>query len=291
MNKDEEKVIIRLVRDDAEEFILGTGGDWRIPSNGLSGFGSLDNSIIMNSNAFGDGAQFNGERLDARDRTVKAKVKNTSMNVKQRRKAIEFFKFKHSYKVYVTYMGLTRWYNAILSRVQISEGNIYKPVEIQFTTMSENPYYKSFDDFGKDIAQIVPMSGFPYMVTEQGRAVSVYNYDTKSVYIENNGDVDTYCKAVFKAKGEVVNPSLLVNGKFVKMLVTLKEDDVLIMDFTSSKPKITLNDENVIGLTDVYSDLTEMQLVVGTNTIGYEAEFGDNVVEVSIYYNKLYVLI
>lgn len=288
---EEKKVIIRLVRDDGEEFVIGTGGDWRIPSNGLSGFGSLDNNIILSSNAFGDGSQCSGERVDSKDRTVKAKVRDVRMNAGLRRKAISFLKFKHTYKVYVTYMGLTRWFDARISRKQLSEGNIYKPVELQFTMLSENPYYKSYDNFGKDIAQIIPMTGFPYMCTAQGKPTSVYNYDTKSVIVENDGDVDTYCKAIFRAKGTVVRPTLLVNGKFVRMLITLQQNDELILDFTTPKPNITLNGVNVIGSTDRTSDLSEMQLVEGENTIGYEAESGDNVLEVSIYYNKLYALI
>jgi hypothetical protein len=157
--------------------------------------------------------------------------------------------------------------------------------------LSENPYYKSYDNFGKDIAQIIPMTGFPYMCTAQGKPTSVYNYDTKSVIVENDGDVDTYCKAIFRAKGTVVRPTLLVNGKFVRMLITLQQKDELILDFTTPKPNITLNGVNVIGSTDRTSDLSEMQLVEGENTIGYEAESGDNVLEVSIYYNKLYALI
>ena len=195
----EKKVIIRLVRDGNVEFIID-GGGWRIPSDGLDGFGSLDNDITMNSNAFGDGSQKAGERLGHKDRIVKALVGNSKQNAVLRQQAINFFKFKHNFKMYVTYMGTTRWCEGSLYKLQVSEGNIYKPVTLQFAILSENPYYKSVDNFGKDIAEIIPMIGFPYMNTSKGMPTGIYNFE-KEVNIYNDGDVDTFCKAVFTANG------------------------------------------------------------------------------------------
>lgn len=290
MTDNEKKVIIRLVRDDNVEFILGTGGDFRIPSDGLDGFGSLDNDITMNSNAFGDGSQKAGERLGHKDRTVKAIVRDIRKNVVLRQQALNFFKFKHNFKLYVTYMGITRWCEGSLHKLQVSEGNIYEPVTIQFTILSESPYLKSVDNFGKDIAEIIPMIGFPYINTSKGMPTGIYNFE-KEVNICNDGDVDTFCKAVFTANGDVVNPKLLVNGKFVRIKTNMVKDDVVVMDFTTPKPKITKNGMNIMGATDRTSDLSEMQLNVGDNVIGYSADDGDSSMEVSIFYNKLYALI
>jgi hypothetical protein len=69
------------------------------------------------------------------------------------------------------------------------------------------------------------------------------------------------------------------------------KDDVVIMDFTTPRVNITKNGVNIIGATDRTSDLSEMQLNIGDNVIGYSADDGDSSMEVSIYYNKLYALI
>ena len=290
MTDNEKKVIIRLVRDDNVEFILGTGGDFRIPSDGLDGFGSLDNDITMNSNAFGDGSQKGGERLGHKDRTVKAIVRDIRKNVVLRQQALNFFKFKHNFKLYVTYMGITRWCEGSLHKLQVSEGNIYEPVTIQFTILSEGPYLKSVDNFGKDIAEIIPMIGFPYINTSKGMPTGIYNFE-KEVNIYNDGDVDTFCKAIFRANGDVTNPKLLVNGKYVRILNTMVKGDVIELDFTTPRTKVTKNGINILGSTDRTSNLSEMQLNVGNNVIGYSADDGDSAMEVSIYYNKLYALI
>lgn len=283
------RVIIRLVRDDKKEFVID-GGDWKIPSDGLDGFGSLDNDISMNSNAFGDGSASAGERLAHRDRTVKAIVRDSNKNAAMRQQALNFFKFKHNFKLYITYMGVTRWCEGSLHKLQVSEGNIYKAVSLQFTILSASPYYKSVDNFGKDIAEVLPMIGFPYINTSKGMPTGVYNFE-KEVNVYNDGDVDTFCKAVFTANGDVINPKLLVNGKFVRIITNMVKDDVVVMDFTTPRVTITKNGVNIIGATDRTSDLSEMQLNIGDNVIGYSADDGDSSMEVSIYYNKLYALI
>lgn len=289
MNED-KKVIIRLVRDDGKEILLN-GGDFRIPSNGLSGFGSLENEISKNANAFGDGDQFTSERLGSKDRTVKAKVANVNNNAMLRAKAKAFFTFKHTYKMYVQYMSQnTYWCEGKLYKFALSEGNVYKPVELQFTILSESPYWKSFDNFGKNIASVIPMAGFPYMCTSKGIPTGVYSY-AKEVVVHNDGDVATNVKAVFRASGDVTNPKLVVNDKYVRVLTTLVAEDELIIDFTPQIVRITKNGVNIIGATDRQSDLTEMELNVGANVIGYGADNGDNNVDVSIYYNKLYGVI
>lgn len=283
------RVIIRLVRDDKKEFVID-GGDWKIPSDGLDGFGSLDNDITMNSNAFGDGSASAGERLAHRDRTVKAIVRDSNKNAAMRQQALNFFKFKHNFKLYITYMGVTRWCEGSLHKLQVSEGNIYKAVSLQFTILSASPYYKSVDNFGKDIAEVLPMIGFPYINTSKGMPTGIYNFE-KEVNIYNDGDVDTFCKAVFTANGDVINPKLLINGKFVRIITNMVKDDVVVMDFTTPRVTITKNGVNIIGATDRTSDLSEMQLNIGDNVIGYSADDGDSSMEVSIYYNKLYALI
>lgn len=290
MTNEEKKVIVRLVRDDNKEFIID-GGDWRIPSDGLSGFSSLDNNITMNSNAFGDGAQQTSERLEPKDRTVKARVANRKNNIILRNKAKAFFVYKHKYKMYVQYMSEKQyWCEGALNKLALSEGNIYNPVELQFTILSENPYWKSYDNFGKNIASVIPMAGFPYLCPEKGRPTGVYSYN-KEVVVNNDGDIATNVKAVFRASGEVENPRLIINNKFVRVLTKLEAQDELIIDFTPQIVRITKNGINIIGSIDRQSDLTEMELEVGTNIIGYAADNGDNNLDVSIYYNKLYGVI
>lgn len=105
----------------------------------------------------------------------------------------------------------------------------------------------------------------------------------------NDGDVETYLRVVIIANGAVTNPSIIKDDKYVKILDTLKQDDVVEIDFTQRPPSVTKNGENIINLSDRKSSFTGMQLDVGINQISYGADDGENNMSVSIYFEKRYL--
>ena len=95
MNKE---VKVRIVRSDNKEFLLNSA-DWKIPSNGLEGFGMYENDITVTANAVGDGGVISSDRLAEKDRTIVAKSRNPMLNDILRRHAMSFFSPKYEYKV------------------------------------------------------------------------------------------------------------------------------------------------------------------------------------------------
>ena len=286
------KVEIRIVRSDLKEFKID-GSDWEIPSEGgLEGFGSYENDITMIDNAVGDGGIYGSDRIAQKDRTIMAKSRNPVMNEILRKAAISFFNSKFMFKVYVTYMGETRWCEGKIHRFELPTGNIYQTMTMTVTFLFANPFLKSYDNFGENIASISPMCAFPYLcsVTEgtpKGITSGTFNFAQKIV-LENDGDTETYCKAVFTAKGAVTNPKLIINGNYVRVLDTMAEGDVIIIDFTQNPPTVQKNGVNHIGHCDRTSAFDEMALVVGSSEVSFDADDGGNLMDVSIYYNKLY---
>ena len=106
-------VNIRIVREDNKEFKIN-GTDWKILE--LEGFGDFENDITVVDKAVGDGGVISNSRIADKDRTITAKSVNHHLNEVLRREANSFFNPRMMYKVYVTYMGVTRW----------AEGKIYK---------------------------------------------------------------------------------------------------------------------------------------------------------------------
>lgn len=283
-------VVIKLVREDNEEFIIDNT-EWLIPSNGLDGFGGVENSISTTDNAIGDGVIITSKRLSSADRTVKCIASDARYNRELRHRAISFFNVKKQYKLYITYMGLTRWCQGWLYKIQVSEGNIYQRVELQFTLMCPSPYLRSFDDFGKDIAGLLPMVAFPYLCNQEtGRPTGIYAFG-QDVVLSNDGDAETYANVVMIANGDVVNPKLIINGNYVRVIDNMKQGDKITMDFTVQPPTVKKNGVNYIGHCDRSSAFNAMQLNIGDNIISYEADEGDTFMTVSIYYNKLYCVI
>lgn len=290
----DKTVSVRIVRDDNKEFLID-GTDWRIPSDGLEGFGKFENSIVTEDYAVGDGGFVAARRLGVKDRTIKAKSRIVQLNDILRRTATSFFKPSKTYKVYVTYMGETRWCEGVIQAFSIPAENIHRKMTMMVTFLSPDPYLKSADDFGKNIAEVVGMCGFPYLCSVTPGTVKGVTGGrrkfAKEVFLDNDGDVDAYCKAVFRASGDVVNPSLTVNGNYVKVLDKLVADDVVIMDFTKKPPTIMKNGVNCIGKCDRTSDFDKMNLIVGTSEVSFSADNGSNLLDVSIYYNKQYAMI
>ena len=99
----DKKVVIRFIRSDEREFLID-GSDWRIPSNGLEGFGAYENDITTVDNAVGDGGIIASERIAPKDRLIKAVSRNPILNEVLRKSAISFFNPKLDYKMYITYM-------------------------------------------------------------------------------------------------------------------------------------------------------------------------------------------
>ena len=195
----DRKVVIRFIRGDEREFLID-GSDWRIPSNGLEGFGSYENDITTVDNAVGDGGIISSERIAPKDRLIKAVSRNPVLNEVLRKSAISFFNPKFDYKMYITYMGITRWCECRIYKFYISSGNVHKPMDMAITILSPDPYLKSYDNFGKNIAAVAGMCGFPYLCsktdgTPKGITGGKFNF-AKKVLLDNDGDVDTYISLI-----------------------------------------------------------------------------------------------
>lgn len=281
------KVLVRFVRDDNREFTLNDD-NWKIPSNGLEGFGDFTNNITVIDNGVGDGGIISSRRVSPKDRTISAKSRNMHLAEVLRAEATSFFRPKNTYKVYLTYMGRTRWAEGVVEKFNLSTNNIHQYMVLTVTLLFADPYLKSYEDFGKDIASVRGMSGFPYLcVREQGLPAGVFNYATM-VNISNDGDVEAYCKVVFRATGTVLNPELIIDGHFVRVLDQMQDGDVIIMDFAASPPTVKKNGVNIIGKCHRQSDFDKMVLTVGDSTLQYTASIGTNLLSVSVYFNKLY---
>lgn len=284
-------VKIRILRSDGKEFNID-GTDWRIPSDGLDGFGTYENDITTVDNAVGDGGIIVSDRIASKDRTIVAKSKNPLLNDVLRRAALSFFNSKFMYSIYLTYMGVTRWCEGKIYKFDLPSGNVNRTMTMTVTFLCPNPFLKSYDNFGKNIASVMGMCAFPHLCsvtdgTPKGITGGRFNF-AQVIILENDGDVETFCQAVFTAKGTVVNPRLTVNGNYVRVIDTMQLGDVIIIDFTKNPPTVQKNGANYIGHCDRTSAFDDMALVVGDSEISFDADTGSNLLDVSIYYNKLY---
>lgn len=283
-----KEVKVKIIRDDNKEFIIDNTV-WGIPSDGLSGFDGVDNDVSTENMASGDGTIKTGSRIGEKDRTIKARLKNRALNEIQRKVVTSFFNPKHSFKVYLTYMGRTRWCEGEQIGYSCPTDNVYKPLELTWTILSTMPYMMSVDNYGENISALIPLFGFPFRsIVDYGFGVGAYRY-AKEVVIENNGDVETFFRCLIIATGDVKNPKLIKDDKYVRFIDTMIDGDVYEIDFVSKPPTVKKNGVNAIGNTDRTSSLTQMAIDVGGGKFGFDADDGSTNMKVEIYRYERYL--
>lgn len=280
---------MRIVREDNREFKIN-GIDWKLLE--LENFGGFESDIKIVDNAIGDGGIESSSRVAQKDRTFVAKSRDNKRNEILRQQVNAFFIPKKKYAIYLTYMGVTRWCEGEIHRYSLPNGNVHRDMTLTVTFLCANPYMKSFDNFGQNIASVVGMVAFPYLCsvtpgTPQGITGGRFNF-AQVIVLNNDGDVDTYCKAIFTAKGSVVNPKLIINGSYVRVIDSMQEGDVIEMDFAANPPTVKKNGKNYVGHCDRTSAFDEMVLIQGDSEVQFDADSGSNLLDVSIFYNKLY---
>lgn len=286
-----QKATIRIVRvSDGRDFVID-GTTWAITNQGLDNFGSFNNDVKIVQNAVSDGGVVSSIHVGTIDRMIEAAGLYRELNPILRRQVTSFFNAKDRYKVYVTYMGTTTWCEGYVYKFAMDTANVDALVRFKVMFRCEKPYLNSFDDFGKDIS-FVRGAGFPYLCTKRSKApTGIFNF-AKSVNIANRGDVETFCRVVFIASGDVINPVIYMNdGSYVRVLDIMHDKDVIEMDFVADPPTVRKNGKNCLGLCDRTSDFSSMVLSVGDNNISYDADDGSNLLAVMVYYNELYASI
>lgn len=295
-----QPVNLRIVRDDGEEFHIDNER-WLIPNDGLEGWAELDYGVSTSEYAAYDGGIVTNRRVNVRDRSVTAELADWRENATARAEAIGFFSPAHTYAAHLTYQGRTRWCEGVQYAFKCSAGNVYEPIQIDWTILSPMPYLLSEDDYGKDIALVTPKFGFPYMSAVEGVSGKVQRGFQTGVYVfgdsvevENDGDVEAWPTIVIKATGTVETPTF---GKWngadytahVTVDTTLESGDVLTIDTESHPPVCEVNGESVTNLVDHLSAFTEMSIPLGKSTVRYSATSGENAMSVSLYFRKRYL--
>lgn len=292
--------------EDLRRFSLGSKYDdiydWKITA--IDGIDNPSNTVLTSEKSVGDGIVITGNHIEGRTININAAVKNRSLNDVKRKLAIQYFNKKYTFKIHVTYMGVKRWIIGIIEAFSCPSTNVYKNQTLQVAFICEEPYFKSEDDYGVNIATFRPMLGFPYIQTNENCpdyaqwrqehpqhpkimiVGAVYNF-ARNVYINNDGDVETFLQIVMRFHGTVTNPKIEKDDLYVRLLGEFHRHDVATIDMVAKR--ITLNGKNAMHLIDRTSYFLSCALTPGYNKIGFGAEDGIDFMDVVVYYNTRWI--
>lgn len=278
-------VKIKFIRDDGQQ-LSADFITWGIPSDGLKGIDFAEWNLYTEQLAFGDGSIITGGSYSSRNLTITLENMNTNYNQRDRNNVIRFFNPKHTFHIYVTYQGNTRWIEGSLNGFSVPSENIHRRLNVKIGFFCKDPFFKSVDEFSKDIASIQPGFGFPYIATDRFIPyVSVYMFNTE-VELLNEGDIDVGIRVYMRFTGDVENPKIEQGGNKFQLIGKFKDNDVVKIDF--DKQSVTKNGVNCYNLISSDSSFTKIKIPVGGTTISFNADEGHLNMSVIIYYNQLY---
>lgn len=198
----------------------------------------------------------------------------------------DFFLPKNTFKFYITYKNTSVWCECEIDTYDLPTDNIYATQSLVISVFCPNPYFKSIDNFGKDLSEITPKMGFPLLIPKNKGFISSVRNFSKSVWISNDGAVDVHCKAVITLDSFVENFKLYKNEhEYILFPKFLNKGDVVEIDF--EKKKILINGISSLNRIDRASSFFSIDR--GGCYISYSTDANENKVHVIIYYNKLYM--
>lgn len=297
-----KNVNLRIERSDGKVFRIGTGTDWSIPSDGLENWAKLPYSVSTSANVLQDGSTLTGKRVEQQDRSVSAEYTGpTEKRADARAQAIAFFNPRFTFKAHLTYMGRERYAEGEQYAFTVSDFNVYQNPELAWTVLCLNPYLNDEDGNERDFTDAVPMIGWPYVshVREQlpnGEKYPVGHISSKLIFddkntVYNNGDVSTKYTVHMEFTGTITNPVFYQGERYVKILDTFVQGDVMEIDFRAAPPRVTKNGENIITRATRDSKFTGMEMTVGKNTFRYDCENHEDrtFMHVSVRFRKQYL--
>lgn len=254
----------------------------------MKGTDDLKLEVFTKKKAVGDGDIITGYRVPSRELYIKAEIFDHRLNEKMREVLTRFFNPKYSFDVYITYTGEQRFARRCsLLRFYCPEANVHEPIKPEVTMLYPDGYFLSVDEFGQNIASIRGGRGWPYVnLVGKSGPFGIHAF-SRTVQVYNDGDAEAYCKAVITFAGEVTNPRILSGDAYVKVLDVFVAGDRLELD--AFEKSATKNGQNISVKVDKASRWNDLIFAVGDNTIAYDADFGNNLMNVNVYFNKRYL--
>lgn len=289
-----------IIRSDGATFRIGDGTEWILSQNSMEGWDDQTTYLLLSQSIIEDGAVVVAKRIESKDRTLTA-VHWGRDHVSARKEALSFFNSKYTFEARLKHLGRERWVKGeqIGFKCPIVDENT--PLSITWTLCSPDPYARDSLDSLQSFTDNVAGFGFPYVSHLEADHKRPLDYPAGTISgrmvldgknrIYNNGEVPVRFKAVIKAKGTLINPTIHKDDRFLKYLGTLHSGDELVIDLQELPPQCTLNGEKVIQRFSRDSSFINMEMQVGANVFSFEVDNPTerSLAEISIIFYKAYM--
>lgn len=260
----------------------------------VSGLADIRNAIYSVNSMGQDGDTYLGNRIESREIEI-------SGSINERNKEIAFDFRRRLNHVLNPHLAATLTYEygdfkrVIDCKVDnapvYSRKAIFQDFTIQLVCL--DPFWRMENEMREEIATWIGAFEFPEEIPEPEGWEIGYRLPSLIVNVHNGGDVKAGIKVVFKAIGEVKDPTILNvdTQQFIKFNMTLKAGDVLSVSTGYGKKRaiLTRNGIETDAFRYIDMDSTYLQLEIGDNLFRYSAAENEENLEVIIYHNDYYL--
>lgn len=163
-----------------------------------------------------------------------------------------------------------------------------KQLKFDINLICPDPFWKG-ESITEYIAQIVKKFKFETAIPKNGMSFGTRKRTLESKF-ENAGNVESGFQAFIRAAGgTVINPEIRneATGEKIKILYTMKKNDVLLITNTLQEKRIEINGINGFKYLDA-KNTTFFKIMVGSNRIGYYADENISNMTVHVTYTPYY---
>lgn len=286
------KLIYKNARGQSLEF----GNSPPAVITSIEGLGSPENTIHRTKSPYQDGSSVISSNLEDREIVLEGAIfgLDRTGTLDFRNRLLSLFNPKLPGELIFEIGGAVKKVDCIPELAPFFPGQMqesYQTFSVQL--LCPNPFLLDAAVSKADISTETGNIEFPLEILAEGLELSIRTISfITNIY--NRGDVETPIKVKLKAVGTVINPIIenLDTGEYIRIKRTLLEGETLEINtaFGNKRVEIIKPDEsreNVFHYIDYKS--TFFGLSSGDNTIEYDAEIGENNLDVSIYYTPRYL--
>lgn len=281
-----------VIKFESNNKVLEVGSSTLYGLLNVEGIDSPLYELSTTANSFQDGSRVDNKKMPSRPILIEAEYKK-SASMEGRRKLISFFNIHNKGKLTVKMNDIERMIDYEIESFKCPLINTKNPLKFLVLLYCPNPFFRELVETREDVSTETGNFSFPLHIPIEGLELSIrtINFITN---IYNSGSVPTPIRVHLRAIGTVTNPIVenLDTGEFIRVNRTLSKGDTLEIntEFGNKRVEIIKQDgsrENVFHYIDYKSKFFSIDS--GDTTIKYDAEVGNNNLDVYIYYTPKYL--
>lgn len=250
-----------------------------------TGIHELSGKISTVKSAFGTGAIYIDSSINERNITISGKIRKEDI-IEARKLLYKIFPLKEEGTLYYYEDSQQGKINYYVESVEIVKTTLlYK---FQISLLCPNPYFTDFNEISISLANWNKKFKFP-LVIPKDTGINFATKNTTTMFnIENDTNIESGMRITYKAKGKVVNPTLIniITQEKLVIDITLETDEeVIVTTYRNNKNIILISNgqqKNINNYLQYESKF--LQIHRGSNTFKYTAEENEDNLEISINY-------